>query len=193
MVAHLDPTNFAEGPVFAFVGNAANHVSPDAMPADTVPFYYLGGDPGGNFRVLGYSTEDGVSHSGLSPEQTPQMTAQSRNAVSYIRGTRTPAVAMTLLEVTPENFALAIGGAAITDTATSESVEVSDEEAINFVSLLIEAFGPKGRPLRIFYPMVQPNITGDIVNRIGQNMALPVSFSRVGGAESNPEWRFLKP
>jgi hypothetical protein len=193
MSAYLDPTNFAEGPVFALVGNAANHVAPDDLPADAVPFIYLGGAWGGAWRQLGFSTEDGMAHSGLSAEVTPQMTAQMRNAAANIRGNRTPAVAMSLLEVTPENFALACGGLAIVDTATAEEVELTDEGDIEYVALGIEAFGPKGRPLRIIYPMVSAAITGDIVQRIGQNMMLPVSFTRAGFATGNPRWRFLKP
>lgn len=192
MSAYLDPRNFAEGPVFALVGASAYEVAPDELPDDSEPFVYLGGDWGGTWRLLGFATQDGISHGGLAPEQTPQMTSQQRNAASTIRGTRTPTVGLSLLEMTAENFAMAIGGANITDTATAEDVEISDEVAVQYVALGIEAFGPNGRPLRIIYPVMTVAITAEIVHTIGTNVVLPVTFSRAGGVEGNPHWHFLK-
>lgn len=190
---YLDPVNFSEGPVFLLIGNAANDLSPDVLPADTVPFIVAGGSWGGNWAIVGFTDENGVSHEGLSPDVTNQMTAQQRGPASTVRGNAAQAVTANLLEMSAERLQQFLGYGEITSTGTSDELLLTDDDALAEYAIGIEAFGPKGRPLRILYPRATPQITGPIVQRIGQNSTVPVRWTRTGYTDGQPRWRFLKP
>ncbi len=191
-MVYLDPVNFSEGPVFLLIGNASNHVAPDVLPGDAVPFIVAGGSWGGNWSIVGFTDENGVSHEGLSPDQTNQMTAQQRGPASTVRGNAAQAVTANLLEMSAERLQQFLGYGEITTTGTSDELLMTDDDALGEYAIGIEAFGPKGKPLRILYPRTTPQITGPITNRIGQNAIVPVRFTRSGFTDGQPRWRFIK-
>lgn len=188
----LDPTNFAEGPVFILMGKSALDVSPDVLPADTVPFIIAGGSWGGTWVNLGFTDESGIVHGGLAPDMNPQNVSQQRGAASIIRGNSSQTVAAMLLEFTAANFKAALGGGTLTSTATSDRVELTDSGQVEFVAIGVEGFGPKGKPLRIVYPIVAPSISDSITQAIGSNAVIPATWTRSGGPDGNPVWAFLK-
>lgn len=192
MVTYLDPTNFAEGPVFLLIGNSALSGSPDVLPSDATPFVASGGSWGGNWRVVGFTTEDGIAHGGMAPAVTPQNVAQQRAAASNTRGVANQTVSCTLLELSAENLKAALGFGTIVSTGTSDDLEMTDDP-ITYYAVGVEAFGPKGKPLRIIYPITIPTVTGDVVNRIGANTGIPARWTRAGGSAGNPHWHFIKP
>ena len=190
MTNYLDPLNFAEGPVFLMLGKSALDVSPDVLPADNVPFIVAGGDWGGSWRIVGFTTEEGIQHGGLGAATTPQNTAQQRGAASIIRGVSTQTVECNLLELSAQNMKAALGSGTIVTTATSEDLELTDDQT-EYVAVGVEAFGPRGKPLRIIYPIAVASITGNVGNRIGANSSIPARWTRAGFAEGNPHWHFI--
>jgi hypothetical protein len=189
---YLDPTNFSEGPVFLLIGHASNHLTPDVLPSDATPFIVAGGSWGGSWEIVGFTDENGLSHEGLSPDVTNQMTAQQRGPASTVRGNASQAVTANLLEMSAARMQQFLGYGEITSTGTSDELLLTDDDALAEYAIGVEAFGPKGKPLRILYPRTTPQITGAIVNRIGQNAVVPVRFTRTGYTDGQPRWRFIK-
>lgn len=187
----LDPRNFSEGQVFMLAGKSAFDVSPDVLPANSVQFIYKGGNWGGTWFNLGYASPDGVAHGGLSPDTTPQMTSQQRGSAALIKGAAAQTVSFSLLELTALVLQYALGAGTLTSDAFQDELEFTDDPP-KYFALGIEAVGPNGKPLRMIYPAMSPNITGDIVNTIGTNAMIPVQFTRAGSTLANPKWRWVK-
>ncbi len=187
----LDPRNFSEGQVFMLIGKSAFDVAPDVMPAYTVPFIYAGGAWGGSWYNLGYATPEGVAHGGLSPDTNPQMTSQQRGSASIIKGNAAQMVSFSLLELTALVLQYALGSGTLVSNVNTDTLEMTDDP-IKYFAIGVEAVGPNGKPLRMIYPATVPNITGDVVNTIGTNATIPVSFTRAGSALANPKWQWVK-
>lgn len=190
-MANLNPLNIVEGPMFALLGQSALSITPDVLPADATPFISAGGSWGGTWVNLGFLDETGATHGGLAPASNPVNTSQQRGSVTIVKGIAAQTVSFNMYEVTAQNLQRALGSGTITSTGTADDLQMTDDP-VTYYALGIEAFGPNGKALRIIYPIVVPEITGNIVNRIGQVTTIPVRFTRAGGAAGQPRWRFLK-
>jgi hypothetical protein len=195
-MVYLDPRQIVAGAFQAFIGAAQTDPIPDVMPADNVAF----GSPGGTFRNVGFSTEDGANFGGLSPDSNPVMTGQQPSAVTVLPGNAEETVGATFIEGTLTNFRDFSGRGAITSQApgiVGSGTYGHDDWTLSnttprFFSLLIEGFGPNGAPRRMFYPSVRARIDGDVQYRQGQPMGIPVVFSRSGGPSADPVWRDVR-
>lgn len=188
---YLDPTQISEGPVFVLLGKSALDVTPDVLPADTVPIISAGGSWGGTWRSLGFTPDDGVTAGGMAPDTTPVMVAQQRGPATVLKGSSAQTIGFTLLEMTAENLRDALGQGTITSITTSDELALTDDPT-RYYALGIEGYGPKGKPLRIIYPIVTISVTGDINLRWGSPQSVPVQATRSGAASGVPKWRFLK-
>lgn len=194
-IQHHDPLQVSEGPINVLLGRSWLEAVFDVLPADNVPFISAGGNwnaAGGLWRDWGFIGEDGLAAGGLSPATTPIATASQRGPATVLKGASAQTLTFTVLELTPENIRDALGQGSIISTAGSDEVLMSDDPT-RFHSLGVEAFGPRGRPLRIIYPVGTLSIPGDITLRWGQAQSIPVTFTRAGGLEGRPRWKFLKP
>lgn len=190
-MVNLNPLQIVEGPVFALLGKSALDVSPDVLPADSVPFITAGGAWGGSWWNLGFLSDAGVNHGGLSAATTAVNSSQQRGSVTMTKGISTQTISFTMLEFSAMNLQAALGQGTIVSTTTADDLELTDDP-VKYYALGIEAFGPNGRPLRMIYPAVIPEITGPIDHRIGVVPMMPVRFTRSGGRNANPHWHFLK-
>lgn len=190
-MANLNPLQIVEGPVFALLGKSALDVAPDVLPADTVPFITAGGSWGGTWSSLGFLSDAGVNHAGLSPTTTAVNSSQQRGSVTMTRGISTQTISFSMLEFSALNLQAVLGQGTIVTTGTSDDLELTDDP-VKYYALGIEAFGPNNKPLRMIYPAVIPEVTGAIDHRIGVVPMMPVRFTRAGGRIANPHWRFIK-
>lgn len=192
MPTYLDPLNFSEGPVFLLIGQPANAITPDVLPPDATPFIVAGGSWGGTWSIVGFTDDSGLSHDGLSPAMSVQNVAQQRGPANTTRGNAAQSVSANLLELSAERLQQFLGYGDMTSTGTSDTLLLTDDDPLAEYAIGVEAFGPRGKPLRILYPRCTPEITGAIVNRIGQNAIIPVKWTRSGYNDGRPVWKFLK-
>lgn len=188
-MANLNPLQIVEGPIFALLGKSALDVSPDTFPAWATASIASGGSWGGTWTNLGYFTEEGLSHAGMSPPTTPVNSSQQRGSVTTLKGMSAQKVTGSMLELTAQNLQYAMGQGTITTTGSYVELEMTDDP-ITYYALGLETYGPNGKLLRIIYPVVVPAVTGNVQQRIGQPAAVPVEFSRAAGKIGNPKWRF---
>jgi hypothetical protein len=190
-----DSSYILEGPGYVYVGKSADDVAPDVMPADSVAF---GASPGGTWAALGYTTQDGFTFGGMSPERTSVLSGQQRAPVKRLPGNAEETVSFTLTELTLANIRTVAGRGTLATVAagsgTAGHTALTWTDAPNAsVALLIDTFGPDGQPRRYFYPSVDFAITGDATHQIGTEMGVPVTATRTGGSNSTPEWRDVIP
>lgn len=184
MVAY-DIASILEGPVRILAGNASNAAIPDVLPADSVAIF---GPFGGNWRELGYTTEDGITFT-FEANYGDVMTAQDRGSVKRLKGTSNERVACSLLEVTLENFKEVAGYGTITTTPAGVStfghrdLSFDNTTPPQYKAICVEGIAPPDEddcPRRIFFPYAASTATGDVVQRIGQPSTLPCAFARQG-------------
>ena len=184
--------NILEGPVHMYIGNSAESGAPDVMPADTVPF---GGNVGGSWRSVGYTSEDGVVAS-FGMERGAVRTAQSRQPVLRpITGFNDHVTGM-FLETTLTNIRDALGRGEIITVAAGSGTPGHDEltltnEAADTVAILLEGVAPPsdgGQPRRIFFPNTEAVATVEHRMRQGEagaNAGVAFDFARVGDEEAS--------
>lgn len=187
----FNPAQFCEGEVFVLLGKSAYDVAPDTFPSNATPAIVDGGSWGGTWRHTGFSSPNGATLGGLSPDTSPQMTAQQRAAASIIKGNSAQTVSIELLEWTAENWRDAMGQGTITEDAEMTELEFTDDP-IRWVALGIEGTTAGGKIVRIIYPIVMANISGDVTMTIGTNSVIPATFTRSGSSAGNPRMRILK-
>lgn len=190
-MAAQDIRSILEGECRIMIGNSIRATVPDVLPADNIP---IGGAWGGNWRELGFTTEDGITLT-FEMNYSDVMTAQQRHSVKNLRGTGAERVACSLLEVTLDNFMAVAGYGTITTVAAGvgtfghRDYSMDHRTPIRYVAIGIEGTAPPdedGVPRRIFLPYALSTATGDMVQRIGQPSALPCLFQRQGGPEGIP-------
>lgn len=191
MAPALDRRNVLEGPVNVYFGNSAYAVSPDTMPADSVP---LSGNVGGNWRSAGYTNDDGVVES-FEIDRGEVMTAQQRHPVLRPVNGYTDTISGTLLETTLENLRDILGRGTISTVASGSGTRGHKELRLTdatdqTIAVLVEGIAPPsdgGMPRRILYPAVQATATVELTQAMGETGATSgaaFEFTRVGGAES---------
>lgn len=176
-----------------YFGNSAYHVTPDVMPANTVP---LGGNVGGNWRSAGYTNDDGVAES-FAQDRGAVMTAQQRHPVLRPVNGYTDTVSGTLLETTLENLRDILGRGTISTIAAGSGTPGQKQLRLTdatdqTIAVLVEGVAPPsdgGMPRRIFFPAVQATGTVELNQRMGEAGAASgaaFEFTRVGGVEGEP-------
>jgi hypothetical protein len=169
--------NLLEGASRILVGDANS----DVLPADAVAF---GASWGGNWRDLGYTTEDGVTLN-LNQAVTPVNSAQSRTPIHYMRGSADDSVSCTLMEATLENIKLATGRGTISSGATYELLTLSEQSGVDFVAIGFEGVAPPNTsdfPRRVYLPRAMSNAQITYNLRFGAMVGIGVTFNRIGGS-----------
>lgn len=190
-MAAQDIRSILEGECRIMIGNSIRATVPDVLPADNIP---IGGAWGGNWRELGFTTEDGITFT-FEMNYSDVMTAQQRHSVKTIRGTGAERIACSLLEITLDNFLAVAGYGTITTVAAGvgtfghRDYSMDHRTPIRYVAIGVEGTAPPdedGVPRRLYFPYALSTATGDMVQRIGQPSALPCLFARQGGPEGIP-------
>lgn len=176
-----------EGPVLLYIGNAANSVAPDVLPADTVP---IGGAPGGNWREFGFSTVEGARLS-FQREYREVMSGQSRTPVKHLRGTKNERISFNLIELSLENIRDALGYGSISTLAPGvgtpghRKLRLTDDGPILYFSIMAEYIAPPDEdnmPRRVWFPFVQATSAVETSMRPNEESSISVEFRRVGGS-----------
>lgn len=189
-MAVYDIGSILEGPVRILIGSPSNAAIPDVLPDDDVAIF---GSWGGNWRELGYTTEDGITFT-FEANYQDVMTAQNRGSVKRLKGTSNERVSCSLLEITLENFRDVCGYGQIATVPAGVSTYGHRDLVFDpslppvYKAVAIEGIAPPDEdnvPRRIFLPFAATTATGDMVQRIGQPSTLPCSFARQGnGADT---------
>lgn len=157
-----------------YVGAGALYTAPigTAVPADL-------NDPGAPWVHVGY-TDTGFRVR-YSTEDLDVLADQSFDPVKSVMTGRTIIFATRLLQITPENLALAFGGGTITPQTGYDTyvppAPGEEEEVMLYLKLVNEVDGP----IRA------------IIRRAKRNGDSEISFARAEAAGINCEWKALDP